>query len=219
MRKYKFDKYGLNWPTFYCDCKIIPPKGYSAITLFGNVYTRKRKEDVVQTLKTDKGLKWINHENIHCNDKKNTKNSWIVFYALYIWYFIKMWPFSTLSWRRAYCTIPFELNAYYNEHKIGYDGSYKNYIYSNKWRKEFDISIMSHRSQKDVDLTYIRKTWVVISRMDTDFSRITNIPTTEIVHREEYNDLFSDCEILFESDNYNEANQYITDTYEIKVNS
>ena len=40
---------------FVCGCKILPPKGYSAITLFGTVYTRKSADVVWRYLQTNRG--------------------------------------------------------------------------------------------------------------------------------------------------------------------
>lgn len=121
-----------------CDCKILPPKGYSAITLFGTVYTKKTEEEIDWYLLTINGKKWLNHERIHCEQKKETHNSWVVFYLLYLWYFFKMWPFCTANWSLAYATIPFEMEAKQNEHKMGYTSKWMSYVYPNSWRKAYE---------------------------------------------------------------------------------
>lgn len=126
-----------------CDCKVLPPKGYSAITLFGTVYTRKSEGEVVAYLQTDKGKIWINHEAIHIMQKRACRNSWILFYALYIFYFFKMWPFYTTKWDMAYKTIPFEAEAYACQEMIDKNESgWKKYVKTNKMRKAwYNISL------------------------------------------------------------------------------
>lgn len=121
-----------------CDCKILPPPGYSAITLFGTVYTKKTEEEIDWYLTTDNGKKWLNHERIHCEQKKATHNSWIVFYILYLWYFFKMWPFYTTTWKLAYATIPFEMEAKQNENDMKYTSKWKEYVFDNWWRNKYE---------------------------------------------------------------------------------
>lgn len=104
--------------TFITGCKVLPPSGYSAITLFGYVLTRKTKEDVEKYLDTPRGKVWANHENIHILQKE-ALHSWLLFYTLYIWYFIIAWPFF-MSWKQAYTTIPFEYEAYSNQENLNY---------------------------------------------------------------------------------------------------
>ena len=120
-----------------CDCKVLPPKGYSAITLFGTVYTRRSEETVQRYLETENGKQWINHEWIHILQKQSL-HSWILFYILYLFYFFKMWPFCTTSWNVAYHTIPFELESYINQSDLEYDKSkWKKYVKTNKERMQY----------------------------------------------------------------------------------
>lgn len=124
--------------TFVTGCKLLPPSGYSAITLFGYVFTKKSYVDVSRLLSTDRGKIWANHENIHILQKKQVwSKTWLVFYILYLFYFFKAWPFS-MKWKVAYKTIPFELEAYQNQTDLDYYpySFWKNYIYDNERRKE-----------------------------------------------------------------------------------
>lgn len=136
---YKTLKY--KYITFITGCKLLPPQGYSAITLFGYVFTRKSYSEVSNILSTPKGKVWANHESIHIAQKtKVWSKTWIVFYILYLFYFFKAWPFS-MSWKIAYKTIPFEIEAYQNQGLLDYPDNYnesmwKRYIYSNKVRKK-----------------------------------------------------------------------------------
>lgn len=123
---------------FICNCRIIPPKGYSAITLFGRVYTRKDEDTVKRYLETKRGQIWYHHEYMHVMQKEAI-GSWFVFYILYLWYFFKAWPFF-MNWRQAYRTIPFELEAYQVEDDFDIWKSYwKYYVRSNKERKKLRI--------------------------------------------------------------------------------
>lgn len=118
-----------------CNCKILPPKGYSAITLFGTIYTRKSEKEVEEYLKTCKGQQWINHERIHML-QHDDMNSWILFYLLYFYYFIIAWLWF-MKWKDAYHTIPFEIEAYQNQLDSCYPYSrWRNYIKNIKERKE-----------------------------------------------------------------------------------
>ena len=122
---------------FICNCRIIPFKGYSAINLFGKIYTRKSEEEVKRYLQTNNGRVWYRHEYMHTLQKESL-GLWILFYILYLWYFFKAWPFF-MKWKQAYRTIPFELEAYKlqndNYDLSSYQSHWKHYIKSNKERK------------------------------------------------------------------------------------
>ena len=61
--------------------KWLCRKGYTAITLFGRIYTREQVE--ADKLNSTLGaLK--NHEMIHLRQAQNTCNSWLVFYFLIV---------------------------------------------------------------------------------------------------------------------------------------
>jgi hypothetical protein len=76
----------------------------------------------------------MNHENIHVLQKKCVK-SWILFYILYIWYFLKLY-LCTFNSDMSYRTIPFEAEAYINQNDMNYSLSHwKDYKKNNKERK------------------------------------------------------------------------------------
>lgn len=83
--------------------KLIPPKGFKAITLFGIVFARKD----VNLGKMDE-----NHEAIHI--KQGNEMLWVFFY---LWYGIE-WLIRLIQYRDkmlAYYNISFEREAYINQ--------------------------------------------------------------------------------------------------------
>jgi len=122
MSKIEFQ--GLN---FVCGCKILPPRGYSAITLFGTVYTRKSADVVFRYIQTDRGKVWAHHEAMHVYQADTFSPSflkWFLFYVVYIYEFLKTWPFF-MTWKQAYRTTCFELEAYMKQDDLT--------IVSSKW--------------------------------------------------------------------------------------
>lgn len=122
---------GLNIITGF---KILPP-GYAAITLFGIVFMRRSYIDAINYLNSARGQLLINHEKIHILQKKSI-HSWIIFYILYIWYFLKLY-LSTFNWKMSYKTIPFELESYNNEIKGLDKSNWRVWRMSNKDRKNW----------------------------------------------------------------------------------
>lgn len=84
--------------------KILPPKGFLAINLFGVLFTRKDNLDVYT----------INHEEIHT---KQMKELGYIFF--YIWYGIE-WLIRLFKKGDAYRNISFEKEAYANEYNLDY---------------------------------------------------------------------------------------------------
>lgn len=81
--------------------KLIPPKGFIAITLFGIVFARKQLNETSK-----------NHEAIHI--KQGNEMLWIFFY---LWYSIE-WTVRLIQFRDkklAYYNISFEREAYINQ--------------------------------------------------------------------------------------------------------
>lgn len=122
---------GLNIITGF---KILP-SGYAAITLFGIVFMRRSYIDAINYLNSSRGQLLINHEKIHILQKKSI-HSWIIFYILYIWYFLKLY-LSTFNWKMSYKTIPFELESYNNEIKELDKSNWRVWRMSNKDRKNW----------------------------------------------------------------------------------
>ena len=119
--------------------KIIPFGRYVAITMFGRVFTRKSMKDLEKYLKTVPGRYMIKHESIHVMQAKDECKSWLKFYTLYLWYFIKM-LFWCFKWDMSYKTIPFEIEAYRYQDMMNYNKTaWKSFKMSNKERKKFYI--------------------------------------------------------------------------------
>jgi hypothetical protein len=116
---------------------LLPFPGFRSITLFGYAFTRttpNNKEGLKEYLATSRGKVLMNHENIHVLQKKCVK-SWILFYILYIWYFLKLY-LCTFNSDMCYRTIPFEAEAYINQNDMNYSLSHwKDYKKNNKERK------------------------------------------------------------------------------------
>lgn len=128
--------------TFIYDSKILPPKGYSAINLLGYVFTRKNYGELIEYFNTDRGKIWVHHEAMHSYQADTFKPKfikWILFYMVYLVEFFKAWPLF-MSWRQAYKTICFELEAYDKQYDLSiHSSNYKTYMYSNKVRKEMKV--------------------------------------------------------------------------------
>lgn len=127
---------------FRCDCKILPPKGYSAITLFGTVYTRKSADVIERYLETERGKIWAHHEAMHIYQADTfnpTFLKWFLFYIVYIYEFLKAWPFF-MCWKQAYKTTCFELEAYYYQDELAItDSNWWQWLWSNESRKTYNF--------------------------------------------------------------------------------
>ena len=84
-------------------------KRYTAITLFGHIYTREQKAADKMNGKWN-ALK--NHEMIHLRQAQNTCNSWLLFYILYGWYSLMALRYFRKTANAAYYLNPFEIEAY-----------------------------------------------------------------------------------------------------------
>ena len=91
--------------------KHFPFKGYLFMMWCGKMIYRKDNETkVLDHLRTQKGLRSIRHETIHLMQAKDI-GSWIKFYLIYVWEWIKGNPLLHPA-QSAYYTIPFEVQAY-----------------------------------------------------------------------------------------------------------
>ena len=103
--------------------KYFPFKGYSAMSWCGKIITRKDRVD--RTV--------INHERLHLEQalqlaKQEKSSSWLTYYWQYLKYWIKGNPLIAPA-SSAYYTIPFEMEAYGNEHDFNYK------VTENSWKK------------------------------------------------------------------------------------
>ena len=95
--------------------KIIPPRGFSYVNLFGVLFTRRDKpiSDVS-----------LNHEQIHTEQMKE-----MLYVLFYMWYVVE-WFVRLIILRdshKAYRAISFEQEAYANQENLTYSEGRKRY--------------------------------------------------------------------------------------------
>lgn len=84
-------------------------RGYQALTFFGTVITAT-ESDAMLMRNADSSL--TRHEMIHLRQAQSTHDSWLLFYLLYAWYYIRALPQNRHMKNAAYLINPFELEAY-----------------------------------------------------------------------------------------------------------
>lgn len=106
--------------------KLLCPKGFKAITLFGTVFVRKLSIEYEFNLtdKIDSVLK--SHEMIHVKQAVSTCNSWFLFYILYLWQWLCNLPLLFINVYAPYRFIAFELEAFCNEANYKYYNEIQN---------------------------------------------------------------------------------------------
>ena len=92
-------------------------KGYEGLTFFGTILTPTQREADIfnsgySTLK--------NHEMIHLRQAQSCGDSWLRFYLLYIWYWLRALPANRKLKHGAYLLNPFELEAYFRMSNLDY---------------------------------------------------------------------------------------------------
>jgi hypothetical protein len=80
--------------------KILPPRGYAAIMLFGFLFTRNKSKVTERTLR---------HERIHARQMRE-----LLVIGFYLWYLIE-WLVRLPGKGNAYRNISFEREAYAHE--------------------------------------------------------------------------------------------------------
>lgn len=92
-------------------------RGYTAMTFFGHIVTPTQKEaDLI-----NRDYNTIrNHEMIHLRQAQSTHNSWLCFYARYLWYWLRALPLNRKMKNAAYRLNPFEIEAYEHENDLHY---------------------------------------------------------------------------------------------------
>lgn len=97
--------------------KILPPSGYSAITIGPFIFTRRKSLDE----------KTITHESIHWEQEKEL--GIIGFYILYVLEFFVRLLINNFDWHTSYREISFEKEAYQGENIPGYLETRKHYAW------------------------------------------------------------------------------------------
>ena len=95
--------------------RFIPPIGFSYVNLFGVLFTRRYR--LISSVE-------LNHEQIHTEQMKE-----MLYVFFYLWYLIE-WFVRLIMLRdshKAYRSISFEQEAYYNQEKLTYIEGRKRY--------------------------------------------------------------------------------------------
>ena len=98
------------------------PRGYEGLTFFGKILTPTQQE----ADRYNRGYSSLkNHEMIHLRQAQSCGDSWLRFYLLYIWYWLRISWFGGRAVRRqlrnaAYLLNPFELEAYGRMYDLDY---------------------------------------------------------------------------------------------------
>ena len=85
-------------------------KGYEGLTFFGHILAPTQELADRFNGSADRALK--NHEMIHLRQAQSCGDSWIRFYLLYIWYWLKGLRMNRKMKHAAYLLNPFEMEAY-----------------------------------------------------------------------------------------------------------
>ena len=93
------------------------PKGYEGLTFFGKILA-PTQELADHFNRGFSSLK--NHEMIHLRQAQSCGDSWIRFYLLYIWYWLKGLRMNRKMKHAAYLLNPFEMEAYARMHELDY---------------------------------------------------------------------------------------------------
>ena len=99
-------------------------KGYEGLTFFGQILAPTQE----LADRFNAGLNELkNHEMIHLRQAQSCGDSWLRFYLLYIWYWLKIKMAKLHSRNRPYCVKnaayllnPFEMEAYARMHDLNY---------------------------------------------------------------------------------------------------
>ena len=108
-------------------------KGFEGLTFFGQILTPS--EETANLFKVSPAMK--NHEMIHLRQAQSCGDSWLRFYLLYIWYWLKALPANRKMKHGAYLLNPFEIEAYCHMNDLNYLVNRE----ANEWREFAKMSI------------------------------------------------------------------------------
>jgi hypothetical protein len=98
-------------------------KGYEGLTFFGRILTPSQEmADCFNTgAKGDRvSAAMKNHEMIHLRQAQSCGDSWVRFYLLYLWYWLRALPANRQLRHGAYLLNPFEMEAYRHMNDLHY---------------------------------------------------------------------------------------------------
>ena len=110
-------------------------KGYEGLTFFGTILTPSQQE--ADRFNTKQGAAMKNHEMIHLRQAQACHDSWLCFYLLYLWYWLRALPANRKMKHGAYLLNPFEMEAYRHMNDLHYLANGE----ANEWRKFAKMSI------------------------------------------------------------------------------
>ena len=93
-------------------------KGYEGLTFFGQILAPTQELADRFNGSADRALK--NHEMIHLRQAQSCGDSWLRFYLLYIWYWLKGLRMNRKMKHAAYLLNPFEMEAYARMNDLDY---------------------------------------------------------------------------------------------------
>ena len=93
-------------------------KGYEGLTFFGHILAPTQELADRFNGSADRALK--NHEMIHLRQAQSCGDSWLRFYLLYIWYWLKGLRMNRQMKHAAYLLNPFEMEAYARMNDLDY---------------------------------------------------------------------------------------------------
>ena len=108
-------------------------KGFEGLTFFGQILTPS--EDTAKLFKVSPAMK--NHEMIHLRQAQSCGDSWLRFYLLYIWYWLRALPANRKMKHGAYLLNPFEMEAYCHMNDLSYLANNE----ATEWRQFAKMSI------------------------------------------------------------------------------
>ena len=108
-------------------------KGFDGLTFFGHILTPSQEK--ANVFKVSPAMK--NHEMIHLRQAQSCGDSWLRFYLLYIWYWLRALPANCKMRHGAYLLNPFEMEAYYHMNDLSYLANNE----ANEWRKFAKMTI------------------------------------------------------------------------------
>lgn len=97
-------------------------KGFEGLTFFGKILTPTQHEaDLFNNEVGDRlSAAMKNHEMIHLRQAQSCGDSWLRFYLLYLWYWLRSLPANRKMKRGAYLINPFEMEAYRHMNNLNY---------------------------------------------------------------------------------------------------
>ena len=105
-------------------------RNYAAMMFFGHILAHTQEE--ADWLNSHGGGSLRRHETIHLRQAQSTHDSWLCYYVLYIWYYVRALPQNRHFRNAAYYLNPFEMEAYEHMYEQDYLEKCKNG--ANGWR-------------------------------------------------------------------------------------